>query len=124
MVVPYPKGFSESFKNICNKAGVKVHFKGGNTIKDLLMAPKDKNSITNEEGVIYRCKCDHLGCRMEYIGDMGRTLQDRYKEHLRALSPYYDHTNIIGNYIQLDNFSIVDRESQGIARTIKEAMFI
>ena len=28
MVVPYSKGLSESFKNVCNKAGVQVHFWG------------------------------------------------------------------------------------------------
>ena len=38
MVVPY-QGLSESQKT-CSKYGVQVHFKGGQTIKSLLMAPK------------------------------------------------------------------------------------
>ena len=38
MVLPYVKGLSESMKNVCNKHGVQVHYKGGNTIKSLLMA--------------------------------------------------------------------------------------
>ena len=121
---PYMVGFGESFKSVCNKAGVQVHLKGGNTIKDLLMGPKNKYSITNRGGVTYRYECGYPGCRMEYTGETGWAFGDRYKEHLRALSPIYDHTSITGHSIQLYNFSIVDRESQGIARTIKEAMFI
>ena len=33
---------------------VQVHIKGSNTIKDLLVAPKDKDTITNKGEVIYR----------------------------------------------------------------------
>ena len=54
MLVPYSKGQSDSFKRVFNKVGVKVHFKRGNTLKDLLMAPEYKDSITNKGGVIYR----------------------------------------------------------------------
>ena len=111
-------------KNVCGKAGVQVQLNGNSTIKDLFVAPKDKDNITNKGGVIYRYKCDHLGCTMEYICEIGRTFRDRYKEHLRASSPIYDHANTTGHSIKLDSFSIVDRESQGIIRTIKEAIFI
>ena len=45
MVVPYHKGVSESLKKTCNKHGIQVYFKGGKTIKSLLMAPKDKDPI-------------------------------------------------------------------------------
>ena len=45
MVIPYYKGISESLKNTCRKHGVPVYFKGGNTIRNLLMAPKDQDTI-------------------------------------------------------------------------------
>ena len=35
-----------------------------------------------------------------------------------------ENANITGHSIQLDNFSILNRESQGTIRTIQEAMFI
>ena len=41
MVVPYIKGIREKFKKICNKHDIQVHFKGTNTVKQLLMAPED-----------------------------------------------------------------------------------
>ena len=97
---------------------------GGNTNKDLLMVPKDKDNITSKGGVIYRHKFDHPGCTVEYIGKTGRTFGDRYKEYLRIPSTVHDHTTTTGHPIKLENFSIMDRESQGVTRTIKEIMFI
>ena len=43
MVGPYTKGLSESIKNICSKVDIQVNFRGGNTIKNLLMAPRDRD---------------------------------------------------------------------------------
>ena len=43
IVVPYMKGLSESCKNICRRHGIGMHFKGANTIRQLLVHPKDKD---------------------------------------------------------------------------------
>ena len=56
IILPYVRGLSASVKNICSKHGVQVHYTGGNTIKGLLMAPKDKDHITIKSGIIYRFK--------------------------------------------------------------------
>ena len=53
ITVLYIKGLGESVKNTCKKYGTQVFFKGGKTIKDLLMAPKDKDLITQKSGIIY-----------------------------------------------------------------------
>ena len=34
------------FKNICERYGIQVHFKSGKTLKDELVASKDKDQIT------------------------------------------------------------------------------
>ena len=81
MILPYVRGLSESMKNICSKHGVQVHNRGGNTIKGLLMAPKDKDHITMKSGIIYRFKCQRLDCDDEYIGESSRTFGERFKEH-------------------------------------------
>ena len=80
-MVPYCKGLSESMKRTCNK---EVHLKGGNTIKNLLMAPKDIDPILKKSGVIYRYKCDRVECDEEYIGESSRTFGERFKEHQKA----------------------------------------
>ena len=120
MVVPYAKGLSESLKNVCRKHGVQVHFKGGNTIKSFLVDPIDKDPITKKSDVIYRYKCDRVECDEEYIEESSRTLGERFKEHLKAPSPIYDHFNITGHSITIDNFSIVGMEDQNLIRSIKE----
>ena len=73
ITVPYQRGLSESFKRTCNNHGVQVHFKGGTTIKNLLMAPKDQDPIKKRSGVIYRFKCNRVECDDEYIGESSRT---------------------------------------------------
>ena len=61
---------------------------------------------------------------MKYIGETGICFGERYKEHLMASSPIFNHFQTTGHNITLDNFTIVGRESQGFTRTIKKAMFI
>ena len=52
IVVPYYKRLSESLKRKCQKYGVSVYFKGGNTIESFLMAPKGKDPLMKKCGVI------------------------------------------------------------------------
>ena len=118
ITVPYSKGLRESFKNTCKKYGIQVYFRGGKTIKDILVAPKDKDHITKKTGIIYRYKCE------EYIGESARTFGERFREHLKCPSPIYDNSNITGHSTTPDNFSIVGREDQNLMRLIKEAIYI
>ena len=124
MVVPYYRGLSESIKRSCRKYGVQVHFKGGLTIKNILMAPKDKDPILKKSGVIYRYKCDRVECDEEYIGESARTFAERFKEHQKASSPINDYYNTSGHSVTMDNLSIVGREEENLMRTIKEALYI
>ena len=121
IVVPYVKGMSESYKNICRKHGIEMCLKGGNTIKELLVHPKDKDIILQKSEVIIRYKCGRVDCKEEYIGEPGRTFADRFREHMRATSPIRDHHDTTGHDLSLENFSIVGREDQSIARATKEA---
>ena len=96
IMVPYMQGMSESCKHICRKHGVEMHFRGGNTIKDLLVHPRDRDTILQKSGVIYRYKYGKVDCEEEYTGESGRTFAERFREHMRAPSPIHDHHNITG----------------------------
>ena len=76
MVVPYTKGLSKSFKNICGKVGIQVHSMWCNTIKSLLVAPMYRTNITQKSGVICRYMHNRLECD-EYIGMYARTFGER-----------------------------------------------
>ena len=101
-----------------------MHFKGGKTIKNLLTHPKDRDTILQKSEVIYRFRCGRVDCEEEYIGESDRTYAERFREHMKAPSPINDHHNTTGHEVSLNNFSIVGREDQNIARTIKEAILI
>ena len=102
MVLPYVKGLSESIKNVGKKHGIQIYFKGGNTIKSLLMTPKDKDHITKKSSIIYRFKCKGVDCEDEYIGESSRTFGERFKEHFKAPSPIYDHHATTGHETSLE----------------------
>ena len=103
---------------------MQVHLKGGLTIKNLFMAPKDKDTIMKKSGVIYRYKCNRVKCDEEYIGESARNFAERFKEHLKTPSPIYDHSAISGHSVTIDNFIIVGGEDQNLLRTIKEDLYI
>ena len=124
MVVPYHKSVNESLKKTCGKHGVQVYFKGGKTIKSLLVAPKDQDPILKKSGVIYRYKCGRVDCDEEYIGESSRTFGERFKEHQKASCKIFHHSNITGHQVNIDNFDIVGREDQNLSRAIKEALYI
>ena len=124
MVVPYIQGLGEKFKRACSRKGIQGHFKGSNTIKTLLMAPKDEDTKLQKSGVIYKYMCLQVDCPEEYIGETGRAFGDRLKEHLRVPCPILQHTSFTGHPISPDYFRVVHKEAQGTTRNIKEAMFI
>ena len=86
------------------------------------MTPKHKDPITKKSGIIYRYRCNRVDCDDEYIGESSRTFGERFREHLKASSPIYNHFTITGHSTTIDNFSIVGREDQNLIRAIKEYM--
>ena len=101
-----------------------VYFKGGRTLKKILVSPKDKDEILKKNSVIYSYCCGEIDYNDEYIGEYGRTLGERIKEHLKNPSPIFTHQNTSGHKVSIDNFKIIGREENNLARTIQEAMFI
>ena len=98
--------------------------KGGNTLKSLLMFPKDKEDIKKQSNIIYWYKCGRTDCDDEYIGESARTFEERYKGDLKAPSPIFEHNNATGHTTSVENFKIIGRERHGMARTIREAIYI
>ena len=97
IVIPYTQGLCESIKKICGRYGIQTHFKGGRTIKILLVSLKDKDPVVNQSGAIYWYQCDDLGCDDEYTGETSRTFGERYKEHLKAPSAIHHHSRQTGH---------------------------
>ena len=73
---------------------------------------------------MYWFKCGRTECYDEYIGESARTFEERYKEHLKAPSPIFEHQNITGHTTSVESFKIISREDQNMTRAIKEAIYI
>ena len=124
IVVPYIQGTGGKFKEVCKSKGIQVHFKGTNTLRTLLVTPKDKDPKLHKSGVVYHFKCPHINCSEAYIGESGRALGGRIKEHLKASSPIHHHSSSTGHPLSPECFNIIHQETQGPSRNIKETMFI
>ena len=124
IVIPYTQGLCESIKKICRRYGIQTHFKCSNTIRNLLVSPKDKGPMVSKSGAIYWFQCGDLSCDDEYIGETSRTFGERYTEHLKDQSPIHQHSNQASHPTSHNNFQIIGREGHSLARNIKESIFI
>ena len=68
IVIHYTQGLCESIKKVCDKCDIQIYFKGSNTIRNLLVFPRDKDLIVSKRGAIYWFQCGDLSCGDEYIG--------------------------------------------------------
>ena len=62
IVIPYTQGLCESIKKIYGRYGIQTHFKGSNTIRKLLVSPKDKDPMVRQSGATYWFQCGDLTC--------------------------------------------------------------
>ena len=96
----------------------------GQTLKNILVSPNTK--IAWPTGTVSFTVTDvgRIDCHEEYIGESARTFGERYREHMKALSPICGHQDSSGHKTSMENFQIIGREEHSMARTIKEAMYI
>ena len=65
VVIPYVRGFSEQMRRIFRKYGIPTYFKPTNTLRQLLVKPKDPVSKENVVGPVYKIKCEE--CDAVYV---------------------------------------------------------
>ena len=118
IVISCTQGLCESIKKISGRYDIQSYFKGSNTIRNLLVSPKDKNPMVNQSGAIYWFQCGDLFCEDEYIGETSRTFGERYKDHLKDPSPIHQHSNHTGHPTSHSSFQIIGREGHSLARNI------
>ena len=82
VVLPYIKGISEVLRRCLQQQGVRTVFKSDTTLRSHLVRLKDALEPTKQDGVVYKIPCE---CSKVYIGETGRAMQDRLKEHDRDI---------------------------------------
>ena len=125
-ILSYPthKVFVKVSKRSVVDMASKLTSKVAEPIKNLLGSPKDKDPMVNQSGTICWYQCGDLGCDDEYIGETSRTFGERCKEHLKAPSAIHHHSIQTGHTTNQNNFQIIGREGQNLARNIKQSIYI
>ena len=81
--LPYVRGLSEAVRRVLTPLGVRVSFRPNTTLRQLLVKPKDRVPTEELAGVMYQIPC--AGCPATYVGQTGRCLSKRMKEHRKAV---------------------------------------
>ena len=95
--IPYIKGTSETIARILQPYNIRVAHKPTVTLRRLLTNVKDRTSPLDRQGTIYKVNCND--CTATYIGETGRNLNTRLKEHKRATA-IGDKTNNIAEHVR------------------------
>jgi len=90
--------------------------------------PKDALEPTKQDGVVYKIPCE---CGKVYIGETGRAMQDRIKEHDRDIrlartqaSAVSEHGNETEHLPIWKEVKFIDRDPHWYTRRVKEAIHI
>ena len=81
-VLPYVKGLSEALRRCLQQQGIRTVFRSDTTLRSHLVRPKDTVDPAKQGGVVYKIPCE---CGKVYIGETGRSMHERIKEHDRDI---------------------------------------
>ena len=127
-VLPYIKGVSESLCRRLQQQGIRTVFKSDTTLRSHLVRPEDTLEPTKQDGVVYKIPCE---CGKVYIGETGRAMQERIKEHdrdiwLARMQTYTvsEHVNEMGHLPVWKEVKFIDCDPHWYTRRVKEAIHI
>ena len=122
VTIPYVPGVTEGLQRLFRKHGVQAHAKPFNTIRSMVVAPKDKTKAMERCDTVYHISC--ADCPVTYTGETGQPLAARLKQHKRESSVVGRHIKSTGHTIDWNNTKVLDRDSNWTRRGVKEAINI
>ena len=123
VTLPFVGQMSEAIARTIRKAGVAVHLRPYNSIRQQLVHPKDKVTQEDKSGVVYHIKCGD--CSASYVGETERQLKTRVKEHHKTKSsPLCEHLTKEGHSFSKEQVSVLQQEPDWFKRGVAEAIHI
>ena len=129
VTLPYIGGLSEAIRRILRPLEIQVVFRRLTTFRQVLVHPKDPVSMKERKGVVYSIPC--TARPKVYIGQTGRCLKLRLKEHDRALkngdvaaSAVAEHTWTTGHGMDLSKSTVLDCHPHTTTRCLLESWHI
>ena len=77
VVLPYDTGISAQLRRVFRSFYIPAYFKLTNTLRQLLVQPKDKVMKDKVVGPVYQITCDD--CDAMFVGEMERSLKTQFK---------------------------------------------
>ena len=126
-MVPYLRGVSEEIHRTMKAYNIPVFFKPINTLRQLLVRPKDPLPKERVCGPIYHIPCDN--CDASYVGESERSLKARFSEHRRPSSVTSEvsrhlHVDQPGHTIDMEQAKILTVDNRWFERGVNEAILI
>ena len=125
--LPYIEKVTDRIGKILKKRGIRTVFNASNKLHSRLVNVKDRPARLATAG-IYSIPCS---CGLLYIGQTGRTVEERRREHIRYCklhqvdkSAIAQHSAETGHAVDFDKIDVLGREDRRLPRLIKEAIQI
>ena len=129
LTLPYISHLSEAIRRVLTPLDIQVVFRPLMTLRQLLVHPKDRVPMDERKGVVYSIPCTE--CPKVYIGQTGRSLKHRLKEHRRALkngdmaaSALAEHALTAGHGVDLSKAEVLDSNPYTATRCMLESWHI
>ena len=141
VILPYVSGVTEKIRRCMKKHGIQCP---AQTIRKMVVHPKDKVENLDKCGVVYHLECH--SCPQVYIGETGRKLSIREKEHREETdkvtsrrktrstsisedtsefkSAISEHCRKYNHIMNWDSLKVIDREDNKYRRWIKESVHV
>ena len=129
VVLPYVDSISHLLRRRLEKHDIRVVFKSDTTLRNQLVHPKDPVLPDRRDGVVYKIPCST--CDKVYIGETGRPVGERMREHRRDVqhrrtdsSAVAEHAWNAEHHPGWDKISCVAHDKHWYTRRVKEAIQI
>jgi hypothetical protein len=126
--IPYVPVVGEKIKKVLSDFSIPIALRPQKTLRSLLVKKRPSPALVL--GSVYQLSCSESTCDFSYVGETGRPLEERKKEHLRAVreldvhrSELAKHVHETDHRIAFDSMLCLDRESSWRRRITKEALW-
>ena len=125
----YIRNLSEAIIRILTPLDIRTALRPMRTLRDILVHVKDPVPPEAKSGTVYCVSCS--GCPASYVGQTGRTVRDRVKEHKYALrtgngtaSTLAEHTINTRHLIDWDGVEVIDSHLDTFQHCVVEGWHI
>ena len=121
--IPYINGLTEPLTRPLRNNGIRFVTKPHRTLQQEFPSPKFRSPIDLQTNVVYKITCSD--CPWNYIGETGRCLLTRKKEHMKSFKSCSKGSNIANHawtnnhLIDFENANVTDKGDYRVRKTLE-----